>query len=306
MQSFIPQIENPHFMNPTFNIFVFLFMTLPGIILGQSLEIKGIVRDKNKIGIPCATISVKNKVQGYITDEKGYYQLNVGPNDTLVVSSPGFEVSFISIKNVVVLSPLFIYLASKEPLQLIPIENTNLFQRSSMEGVFDQPSRTAFNAALGQSIALKIDNSAKKEALLSKIHAKFDKKTLSQTKLRIRVFSISPVTGEPLHDLLTKSVIVPITSETFLFDIEPYNIAVPAEGCFVGFDWIEMPETLKKQPQSAAYAQINFLKPCLKTTSKICSTKTFSRVFASEWRSWSPQTSGHCPSNVFIAATLKY
>ncbi|RDB04300.1 carboxypeptidase-like regulatory domain-containing protein [Runella aurantiaca] len=294
-------------MNPSLNTLVILLMTLPGIILGQSLEIKGIVRDKNKVGIPCATISLKNKAQGYITDEKGYYQLNVSPNDTLMVSSPGFEPSLISIKNVVVLSPLFIYLVPKEPLQLIPIENTNLFQRSSMEGVFDQPSRATFNAALGQSVALKIENSAKKEALLSKIHAKFDKKTLAQTKLRIRVFSISPVTGEPLNDLLTKSIIVPITSETFLFDIEPYHIAIPAEGCFVGFDWIEMPKGIKKQPQSASsYTQIDFLKPCLKTTSKICSTKTFSRVFASEWRSWNPQSSEHCPSNVFIAATLKY
>ena len=301
-----PKLKTHIFMNPTFNILVFLLVTLPGIILGQSLEIKGIVRDKNKIGIPSATISVKNKVQGYITDEKGYYQLNVGPNDTLVVSSPGFEVSFISMKNVVVLSPLFIYLTSKETSQLRTIENADLLQHSSMEGIYDHPSSTAFNAAPGQSIALKIDNSAKKEALLSKIHAKFDKKTLAQTKLRIRVFSINPITGEPLNDLLTKSVVVPITSETFLFDIEPYNIAIPAEGCFVGFDWIEMPEGLKKQPQSAAYAQVDFLKPCLKTTSKICSTKTFSRVFASEWRSWSPQSSGHCPSNVFIAATLKY
>ncbi len=294
-------------MNPAFNTLISLLVTLPGNIIGQSFDIKGIVRDNNKVGIPCATISLKNKAQGYIADEKGYYQLKVSPNDTLVVSSPGFESSFISIKNVVVLSPLFIYLVPKEALQSKKVENTNLFQRSAMEGIYDHPSSTAFNATVGQSVALKIENSEKKEALLSKIHAKFDKKTLAQTKLRIRVFSINPVTGEPLHDLLTKSVIVPITSETFLFDIEPYNIAIPAEGCFVGFDWIEMPKGIKKQTQlSSSNTQVDFLKPCLKTTSKVCSTKTFSRVFASEWRSWSPAINGHCPSNVFIAATLKY
>ncbi len=294
-------------MNPALNTLVLLLVILPRIILGQSLEIKGIVRDKNKVGIPCATISLKNKTQGYIADEKGYYQLKVSPNDTLMVSSPGFEPSYISIKNVVVLSPLFIYLSPKETTSLRTNESADLFQRSAMEGIYGHPSSTAFNAAVGQSIALKIENSAKKEALLSKIHAKFDKKTLTQTKLRIRVFSVSPDTGEPLDDLLTKSVIVPITSETFLFDMEPYKISIPTEGCFVGFDWVEMPEGIKKQPQSASsYKQIDFLKPCLKTTSKICSTKTFSRVFASEWHSWSPQTNGHCPSNVFIAATLRY
>ncbi|WP_428665929.1 carboxypeptidase-like regulatory domain-containing protein [Runella sp.] len=290
-------------MGITFKAFFLLLVVSSGVVFGQNLEIKGIIRDNSKVGIPCAMISLKNKAEGCIADEKGNYRLNVASNDTLIVSSPGFEPSVISMNNAMILSPFFVYLSPKKNFQALTIENSGSFQYSSKEGIFDQPSNAVFTTVRGQSVVIKIENSAKKEALLSKIHANFGRKSISQTKLRVRVFSVNPLTGEPFNDLLTKNVIVPVTSSQFLFDIESYKIPIPMEGCFVGFDWIEMP---KQKPSSASHVKADSLvKPSLKTTSKVCSAKTYSRVFASEWRSWVSQI-GTCPSNVFIAATLKY
>jgi hypothetical protein len=292
-------------MNAAFRVFVFFLLSTPGIITAQTLEIKGIIRDQNKIGIAYATISIKNKAEGCIADEKGNYQLTVTPKDTLIILAPKYEPAIISMKNTAVLSPLFIYLTSKDG-QIKTIENTLMFQRPTIEGLYNQPPGATFTSLPGQSIVMKIDNSIKKEALLSKIHARFDKKNLIQNKLRIRIFSVNPLTGEPFNDLLTENIIVAVTSSPFSFDIESYRIAIPAEGCFVGFDWIAQPETEKKSPLSTtASAKSDGITPCLKTTSKVCIPKTYSRIFASEWRSWTSQ-SGNCPSNALIAATLKY
>ncbi len=167
-------------MNAALRVFVFFLLSTPGIIAAQSLEIRGIIRDQNKTGIPYATISIKNKAEGCIADEKGNYQLTVTPKDTLVISSPKYEPAIISMKNTAVLSPLFIYLTSKDG-QPKTIENTVMFQKPFIEGMYNQPSNATFVSLLGQSIVMKIDNSVKKEALLSKIHAQFDKKISSRT-----------------------------------------------------------------------------------------------------------------------------
>lgn len=292
-------------MNAILRILFSLLVSVPTIGLAQTLEIKGIIRDQNKIGIPYATISIKNKAEGCIADEKGHYRLTVTSKDTLVISSPSYQSSMVSIRNTVVLSPLFIYLSSKA-VHIKTIENPVMFQKPFREGMHHQPADATFTAALGQSVVMKIDNSVKKEALLSKIHAQFDKKSLSQCKLRIRIFSINPLNGEPFNDLLTENIIVTVTSSQFTFDIESYKIAIPAEGCFVGFDWVEIPKKDKKPSlPGISSPQPDPVTPLLKTTSKVCTTKTYSRVFASDWRSWVPQ-SGHCPSNALIAATLNY
>lgn len=292
-------------MKAIYRALFFLLLGTPSIISAQTLEIKGIVRDKNKIGIPYATVSIKNKTTGCIADEKGNYRLIVTSKDTLVISSPGYTSSMIDMKKTGILSPLFIYLLPKE-VQTKTVENTVLFQKSITEGIYNLPSDATFTADYGQSVVVKINNPVKKEALLSKIHAQFAKRNPTQRKLRIRIFSVNPSNGEPFDDLLTENIIVTVASGHFSFDIEPYKIAVPSEGCFVGFDWVEMPEAGKKNTLSGiTSSKTALMTPLLKTTSKVCNAKTYERIFASEWHSRMGQ-SGNCPSNALIAATLKY
>ncbi len=279
---------------------------MPGMAFGQKFEIKGTVKGLGKEGIPYATITLKNKDRGFITDEKGNFQLSVTNNDTVFVSSPGFKSSTIYIKNLQVISPIFVRLLPQRNTFTDTTEAVRTFQKSSMTGIYNVHSGDSHRSAIGQCIALKIDNPTKKEAFLGDIYAKFDKKSIAQTQLRIRVFSIDPTTGYPANDLLEENVIVTVNSKNFSFNVEKYKISVPAEGCFIGFDWIEMPIMLKKLPLIYdQHEQMAFLRPFLKTTLKVCNAKTFARVFASEWSDWKP-LSGQCPSNALIAATLKY
>jgi len=61
--------------------------------------IKGTVKDENGLEIPHATIYVKNDTRGAYTDEKGSFSINLSPNDTLVVSSVGYQRKEIRVGN---------------------------------------------------------------------------------------------------------------------------------------------------------------------------------------------------------------
>jgi len=66
-------------------------------------NIKGRVIDQNGIGIPFSAIGLKGTIKGVLSDEKGYYEIDVsgaGSKQVLVFSAIGFETVEISVASI--------------------------------------------------------------------------------------------------------------------------------------------------------------------------------------------------------------
>ncbi len=69
------------------NAVVFMF----AIANGQTVPIKGTVKNGQGAPIPAATVNIKSAKTGTQTDEEGNFTISVSPGKTLVISAVGYE-----------------------------------------------------------------------------------------------------------------------------------------------------------------------------------------------------------------------
>ncbi|WP_160114622.1 carboxypeptidase-like regulatory domain-containing protein [Aquimarina sp. AU474] len=123
-----------------FLIYVFIFILLPNILIGQEAEFLDgkIINAKNEIPIPFATIRIKNKGKGMISNSDGgvkipyEFQKN---GDTLVISSIGYLSKEIPLSNLHSEQVNFIRLTEKVEMldEVILIDAEKTKRRSAKE-----------------------------------------------------------------------------------------------------------------------------------------------------------------------------
>ena len=83
---------------------VFLFLVLSNITIAQNndqlYKVSGTIRNDNTM-LPVASVNVVNlnKVTGSITNERGYFEIEAAINDTLHISSIGFQTLRVRVTN---------------------------------------------------------------------------------------------------------------------------------------------------------------------------------------------------------------
>ncbi|CEN53726.1 SusC/RagA family TonB-linked outer membrane protein [Capnocytophaga canis] len=71
-------------------LFIFVLGWCSSSLLAQTVSVKGVVTDENKIPLAGVSVSVKNTSRGVSTDFDGNYEIKVNSGDVLVFSSLGF------------------------------------------------------------------------------------------------------------------------------------------------------------------------------------------------------------------------
>lgn len=80
-----------HTTKKTFFISLFIVVFFQGVYAQNSLSVNGKVTDQDGVGIPFASIVVKNSNQGVSTDVDGNYTITVKEGEVLIISSLGYK-----------------------------------------------------------------------------------------------------------------------------------------------------------------------------------------------------------------------
>jgi hypothetical protein len=114
----------------------FMFLSLKST--AQDLSIKGTVKDSSGVGLPAASVLVKNSNRGTSTNKKGEFDIQAGAHDSLLISSIGFADTTIFING----QTSFAVVLRAKPTQLRNVEVNTTVKNSDLppptEAVNDQ------------------------------------------------------------------------------------------------------------------------------------------------------------------------
>ena len=227
-------------------VIIFFISFLPLSVYAQSIKIKSVVYSKESYTpLSFANIGIVNKFTATITNEKGYFEIEVAATDTLVFSMVGYQTLKVvagQCRDEVLMEAQNFQLPE---IVIQPGKFTNIeigFHRGRQTGKY-----------IGcPQLAVFINNPVKIEGIVQKVHfwmgwenPAFDWQIL---KVRIRVYKRDSVSGLPSTDILTQQIMVDIAREKVYkkhieIDLKNYHILFPDEGAFIGLDLIGFIDT---------------------------------------------------------------
>ena len=226
---------------------IVFFLTITSSGYSQKLFRGMVMNEESSLPIAFASVGVLGKEIGTISDSSGSFRVslptNIKENDTILITSVGFDNFKISVKEALM----------KKMFQLHPVEGMlpgvliHNFKHQSAAG-----SDTAnysyyrgwYEYRTGGEIG-KIMKVLHKQYKLNKVAFQVDSKC-DTCWLRLRVRKI--VAFEPADDLLTQSVILPVTRHSpndglLEFDVSDLGIILKDKKIYIGFEVINCKNT---------------------------------------------------------------
>lgn len=211
--------------------------------VAQNQSIKSIVYSKrDSLPIEFVNIAIKNTIRGTYSNELGEFYVYCSPSDSIILSVIGYVSKTCPCKD------QSIYLEEEVTL-LKEVTITDKVEKSKTVslGYYDEKRTGSYigvNAA-----ATYITNERYIEGKLSKIYFLLSKVKFFYSKprpsfnrllVRLLIFNVNKLTGEPYIQLVTKSLTKKIeeNQKTVMFDVLELNIDFPPEGLFVGIEFL--------------------------------------------------------------------
>jgi CarboxypepD_reg-like domain len=234
--------------------FLFLFVFLPCIALGQNV-LKGVVVNAKNEPLPLTNIVTQQKFIGTITNEKGEFELmNVAKTDTLKITNVSFLPKLLAVQTF--RNNDTIRLVDKiQQLDEVVVRNFSGFTNEQTIGFKDRSTNGEFQLLPGNQLAVYMSNTNQREGWLKGIYFKVKKIGKCKNSMRIRIFNVSAAPFMPYVDLLHENVIIDnsnIRKKNFI-DLSAYKIIFPKEGVFAVLEWL-YPD---KDCDKAAYTSIS-------------------------------------------------
>jgi hypothetical protein len=194
-------------------------------------------------GIPYASLSLKNSTMGAICDFKGNYQWelsNKHKNDTVVVSSMGYNRQQIIVKDLIRCNTGCLYLEEKS----IEIEPVTISKRDFRVCEMGNKGTRALGALYldthGQQTGLYIENKRGILGTLETISFYLDGDGNTHAPFRVRLYEVDTSLGIPVSELFKEILIVKPTGEKgwYTLDFYTYQIQFPENGLFIAMQGI--------------------------------------------------------------------
>ena len=205
------------------------------LLFGFSLsaQIKGIVVDENNQPIPYVNIWVENENSGTTSEENGEFSIHVnGENKQLIFSALGYEKKFIKASQ-----------TQKVVLKTLAFELNEIVIFKRFETKQREIGRTQNETYQAFDNGPKIDVKFfpyllkyKKTKYIKKVSIYTDS-NIENASIRIHFYSLD-ADGFPGEELLKKDYIVRVNKgmKKSTFDITDFNLIMPKNGIFVGFE----------------------------------------------------------------------
>lgn len=211
-------------------------------VFSQTMLKGKVLIDSTNTPVSYATVSIKNRNVGTVTDSSGRFELKVPPQvkstDTLVITSIGYSKNTLSMDKARAIKE---FRLNKMNTELQPVIMRSRFRKTigvDSQSVLYVKSWPEIKTGGEIGNVYKIDN---KPCKLEKVIFKMDNKYDScQLRLHIRKCR----GGFPAEELLTKDIIKSFPSHSILnkdaeFDISEHNIVLDETEVFIGFEVID-------------------------------------------------------------------
>ena len=210
-----------------------LWLLLLLVCISTNAQIKGVVKDSiTRKPIPYANIWVENENSGASTEEDGEFSINANPNKNLIFSALGFEKKTVkaSLAQEVKLSPKSYQL---DDVVILKKKETKIIEIGKSKNAIYQ----AFDN--GPRIDVKYFpylTKYQKTKFIKQVTVETDSK-IEGALFKIHFFSVNE-NGFPGDELLSKDILVSAPKGVVknLFNLSEYNLRMPKNGLFVGYE----------------------------------------------------------------------
>ncbi len=206
--------------------------------------IKGFVRVKDSLNpIPYATISIVSRQTGVIADINGAFVFPASEEwlqDTLFISSIGYEPVSISLREMRNESPQPVYLKrimyEIEPVIIEP-ENT---QKVRLGNRKNRAAGSLYMDTHGQQVASFIEMEDGRKGTLKTLWYYLSEDGNADAPFRIRLYAYDTASGKPGNDLLQEMVVVKPYGKAgwYAVDLHHHYIPVSSPGFFIAMEGV--------------------------------------------------------------------
>lgn len=239
---------------------VLLFLALL-ILNGQDLEISGIVADAmSEDELPFANIMVLNRTIGTSSDSKGFFELILADsliNDSIIISYVGYQKLTFCISDIG--SGIIKLIPHRIKLNEVVIKPSHKKAKTITVNKFKRRKCSVRYAPVNNDSALWIPFRPEEptiEALYFPYKEEYgESRRLQEVRLKVSNLKAPPTyfslhifhAGDdesPGDDLLTEAIIVEVTEtkNAIIINLEEYNLIIPENGLFVGFELLIIDE----------------------------------------------------------------
>jgi hypothetical protein len=212
---------------------LFIFISFIIFTISATAQIKGVVKDSiTKLPIAYAALVYEKTLIGTNTNEKGEFELS--KNDAnVIISCLGYTSKSLKLSNIneVLLSP-----KAQEIAEVVVRNRKNTSQ--IVVGEYHDSEISFSNGGASQIWAKHINypEEIKKHPFIKSIQFT-TKSDVKAAKLKLRFLATNSA-GKPSVDIVFDEIIVTVKKGTHKnkVNLESYNITIPKEGIFIGFE----------------------------------------------------------------------
>ncbi len=213
---------------------ILLLLFLPILTQGQIIYKGSIINKSTKEKVPYSSVGLIKENTGINANEEGYFILPSKNyiNDTLIISSVGYETFKICVNN---LPENLQYEISENPIPLKTVIINSNYNESTTLNDFSNCGLNSYTSngsvtQIAQHFRSPIANS-----LLSKLEIC---KVGDNSLFRIRIYDMDSLSGKPSTDLADTIIEVKSGKRHVNIDLEPYKIIIPGKDFFIAIEWL--------------------------------------------------------------------
>jgi len=240
-------------------------------------NISGRILDKQTLkGVEFAAVSLKNKDIGSYTDFNGKFNLEeVNATDTLVIRHVAYGKEYV---------PLSYFL--KDSLFLINPQTLTISElivkpkkgKIYKIGFANLGSKTSFTSFKGFEVTTLIKDEEFKESFIKEIYLSVKEENNSSYYIKSHIYSND--NGKPGAEVIFENIHkISNVKEKIVIDLSKNMILFPAEGLFVGIEWVGMISNDKLDVNGKSV-----ISPKIKTTEKNIESITYYRHWDRPWK----------------------
>jgi len=250
-------------MKPTFLTLVFVFIILECFSQTERRIIVCDAHTHEGISFAALLFHQANVLNGGVyTDSTGIVSLSVpGQTDQLVITCVGYHSKYILIKefftDTITLDPVNILIPE------ISVHPMNKMNRIREMGYAKNSSWRAYGDYKNNELAVFVGNTTNREMLITELLYKIRQETKQKTIFRVHLYAAGTDRRTPGRELITSNSVFYINgnhhSKAVAFDISALKIVMPAEGIFIGLEWIGFVDDKVDNKPNSNYAFVGVL-----------------------------------------------
>ena len=222
-----------------------LFFFIAGTIKAQTLN--GIIQDsKSKVPLPFSNLVLLNTKIGAYSNDSGHFDftINLNSNDTLKISSIGYESLFVPLKDLTNIKKVEFNLKQKTYFLDEIIINTKKIKYSKKYKLGkNRIGNVSVSSLVGLEYCIYIDNPFQTSGLLKSVFVNLKKRDNENfiSPLKIKIYKYDKINNIPGEELLIENLIIVAKNKKYVLDVDVRDYKIPflKDGICIGVEWLD-------------------------------------------------------------------